>query len=183
MITYISKTSNAFNIKFKGYNKYNLTAKVIQSMYDFLILDADLVCTCPICKTHSLIKWGYYYRTFILFGIYARLAIRRFRCKSCGKTHAVHVIPIIGYCQVSLESMIDILTKDMNDISLSYFDNSYIYRKRNEYKEKWKPRLQKLGIDQIQDPPVSMCISIIKTYLRQFMQNHCGNTYLFFPPT
>lgn len=186
MITEIIKSFNGFIESFKGYTKENLTPEAIQKIYDALTVSAVVVCTChnPACGNHcSFICWGYYYRTLIVFNITVRLKVRRLRCKTCGHTQAVHFLPMIGYCQVSLESMLDILLNpNINDID-GVFEESYIYRKRKQYKDTWDSRMIALGIKKITIPINDLSSAVLNAYHRQFMQVHRGNNYLMYLPT
>lgn len=183
MITKIADRFNGFRNKFKGITKDDLTAEIIQDIYNQLTRDAAIVCICPLCGHHSFICWGYYTRTLIVFSIVVRLRVKRLRCKECGKTHAIHIPSMIGYCCTSLESIIDILISASTSDIEGPFEDSYIYKVKNNYKYKWKARLKAIKIEDFNIDINILCSHVLNTYNLQFMQIHCGNNYLYHSPT
>lgn len=184
MISKIIDSFNGFLHKFKSFSPDNLSSDIIQSIYDSLTMDVIFTCSCPFCSSHlSLICWGYYFRTLIVFGIQMRLRVKRVRCKVCGRTQAIHISSMIPYCHVSLETMIDLLTaSNIRNVHASIEDN-YIYRKRQLFRKKWRDRLIAIGIYDLHGSLNHLSFSSLSNYLLQFMQNHSGNNYLSYLPT
>lgn len=186
MITKITDIFNGFKNKFKEITKEDLTAEIIQDIYDYIVKDASIVLICPnpLCGgNHSLICWGYYTRTLIVLGIVVRLHVKRVRCKECGRTHAVHIASMVGYRQTSMESIIDILTSSSTAEVEGPFEESYIYKTRAQFKSKWKSRLIPLDIKDLNISINDLSKLVLNRYNLQFMQIHCGNNYLFHSPT
>lgn len=186
MITKITDIFNGFQNKFKEITKEDLTAEIIQDIYDSIVKDASIILTCPnpLCGgNHSFICWGYYTRTLIVLGIVVSLRVKRLRCKECGRTHGVHIVSMVGYRQISMESIIDILTSSSTAEVEGPFEESYIYKIKSLYKSKWKARLIPLGIKDLNININDLSKQVLNKYNLQFMQIHCGNNYLFQSPT
>lgn len=88
--------------------------------------------TCPNCNSSELICHGYYERNVIIENnckhIKKRIKIKRVKCKTCGKTHALLPIDIIPYKLCPFSIIIKCLFDD------EYFHNSLF---SYDTREKW----------------------------------------------
>ena len=114
---------------------------------------------CPYCHSvGNLIPHGYYRRNIIDFTgsktTYHKISVRRFKCLSCGHTHAVLPDFIVPYTQYSLFFLLRVLAeyflhlKTVSEICLTYaITPSMLYRWKALFlchKKHWLPLLEHL---------------------------------------
>ena len=114
---------------------------------------------CPSCHSKgNLIPHGSYYRNIIDFTggkiSYHKISIRRFKCQSCGHTHAVLPDLIVPYAQYSLFLLLRVLAeyflrlKTVSEICFTYaITPSMLYRWKALFlchKKDWLPLLEHL---------------------------------------
>ena len=96
--------------------KSNTNFKKIAEIYSKILNFNDL--ECPHCHSHEIELWSFYERNVIYFENedikIEKMKIRRCRCKSCKKTHALLPNGIIPYKQITMELIIAILINIIN---------------------------------------------------------------------
>lgn len=163
---------------------------ISQESYDILtghLHIHSIRCTCG-CRG-SLIRHGFYRRTFKSKAGTRKLKILRLKCSSCGITHAVLPVSVVPWSQASLDCQLTMLRHGMGSPEMERmqnanpdFDEGYISRVRRKYRMHWAQRLEAEGLC-----PMAEWCDLVKTcfsrYRRQFLQIRAVSNVLFCAPT
>ena len=164
--------------------------EISQESYDILTEQLQIHsirCSCG-CRG-SMIRHGFYRRTFKSITGTRKLKILRLKCSSCGVTHALLPVAVVPYSQVSLDCQLTMIRYKMGSPEMEQvqnanpdFDEGCISRVRRKYRTHWAQRLKAEGLC-----PVMEWYDLVKTcfsrYRRQFLQIRAGCNLLFGAPT
>lgn len=144
-------------------------------------------CTCG-CRG-SMIRHGFYRRTFKSTAGTVKLKILRLKCSSCGITHAVLPVMVVPWSQVSLDCQLTMLRHRMGSPEMEQIqsanpdlDEGCVSRIRRKYRMHWDQRLKAEGLSLMMEwyDLVRACFS---KYRRQFLQIRAGSNVLLGAPT
>lgn len=159
-----------------------------QEFYDSVINALDLhqlECSCK--RRGCLSIHGYYQRSVITDEGKVELRILRVRCSECGKTHALLLLSLVPYSQVTLEDQRAIVQEyekgiPPNDIcSADGLDENNVKAIILRYRRFWKQRI--LSEDISLDPIRKLIAGCFAVYRMQFMQIRRTSNKLFLIPT
>lgn len=160
---------------------------ISQKSYDNLmepIDPAQLPCSCG--RSGSLIRHGSYRRRVKTGGSVCHLKIRRVRCCSCGRSHALLPSALVPYSQIPLEDQAAVVGAYENGSSPSAvlennpeMDERTPFKLIRTYLTFWRERLRAERIPL--RPLAALTESCLALFGKQFMQ--IKNTpNIFFPP-
>ena len=172
MIILISKKSNIFVENFEEF------LELYNKQCDFFDLE------CPFCHDNNFEKWGGYKRTVHYLDnnhtLQSRpIKIKRLRCKSCNKTHALIPEIIVPYRQ----PVLDVMLHSINDDLISYsfpFSFETVNNWKRIFKHKFLPFLKTMIINstniikELLSNPFSYYIKYFRTTKQILMMTHRG---------
>lgn len=129
-------------------NKVNTSDEKMLKNYEIQVNYGDI--SCPLCNSKHLVKNGTYQRNIIFLieneRIETNMKIQRFKCKNCGKTHALLPEFVVPYKQFSLQFIIEVLNsileKSINKTSTLFnVSRQIIYFWKNQFKKHHQSRL------------------------------------------
>lgn len=163
-------------------NKVNTSTEKMLKKYENQVNYGDI--SCPICNSKNLVKNGTYQRNIIFLiendRIETNMKIQRFKCKNCGKTHALLPEFVVPYKQFSLLFIIEILNsilvKSLNKTSITFnVSRQIIYFWKNQFKKHHKSRLISFTENDI-----NLTFSNIRQNIYDFYLNYNKKYNIFF---
>ena len=153
---------------------------ICQKNYDDIINSINISeLICPSCNHADMVIHGHYKRKIKTSSGTITIIIKRVKCKTCGKTHAILLSFFVPYSLISFNHHLRIINNDDIEELMDEvvdIDESDIGNIKRRYKKYWKEKLISFDISITDTDLIDKCF---KWFDRQFMQNKCTVNCLF----